>query len=380
MKRSARWIAALAALAFAFSTQDIAAKSLKAAVGFPKGNAVTQAVEAFADYVEENSDLRMRVFTMSLLSLKESGPGLRDGIADVAFILTAYFPAEYAETNLVANLSMMATSGERRPSPGMAMAGAVSEYVFSCPECQAEYKRQNQVYLGSAASPPYMMLCNSPLRTLDDLKGKRYRSGAANFSRWAEHFGGVAVSMPANDIYEAMGQGVVDCNMISATELSNLSLFDVTQYVVPAIPGGVFAGVATTNVNRDAWLDLSVEERQVMLKGAPHANSVGIWKYHVLAEENLALAAEKGIEVIDLPQDMLAASDDFVAQDITQVGREFTEAYGVDDAKTKIARFVGLLDKWKGLTEGLEDNPEALAQLYWDEIYSKVDAATYAME
>ena len=98
MKRSALWVAVISALGFAFFAQTVAAKSLKAAVGFPKGNAVNQAVEAFADYVEENSDLRMRVFSMSLLSLKESGPGLRDGIADVAFILTAYFPAEYAET------------------------------------------------------------------------------------------------------------------------------------------------------------------------------------------------------------------------------------------------------------------------------------------
>lgn len=380
MQRSALWMATIVFLGLALSTQGAAAKSLKAAVGLPKGNAVNQAVEAFADYVEEHSDLRVKVYSMSLLSLKETAPGLRDGIADIGFILTAYFPAEYAETNLVANLSMLATSGGVRPSPGMAMAGAVSEYVFSCPECQAEYKLQNQVYLGSAASPPYMMLCNTPLRTLDDLKGKRYRSGAANFSRWAEHFGGVAVSLPANDIYEAMSQGVVDCTIISATELSNLSLFDVTQYVVPAIPGGVFAGVATTNVNLDSWRELSVEERQVMLQGAPHANSFGIWKYHTLAEENLTIATENGIEIIESTDDIIAASDEFVSRDIAQVSREFTEAYGVEDAKVKIARFTGLLDKWKGLTEGLENDPDALAQVYWDEIYSKVDAATYAME
>ncbi len=379
MMRLVRWLAVFAAMCVAFSVQTAEAKRLKAAVGFPKGNAVNQAVEGFADYVEEHSDLRVRVFSMSLLSLKETAPGLRDGIADIGFVLTAYFPAEYAETNLVANLSMLATSGERKPSPGMAMAGAMSEYVFNCAECQTEYKVQKQVYLGSGASPSYMMLCNKPLRTIADLKGKRYRSGAANFSRWSEHFGGVAVSLPANDVYEAMGQGVVDCNMMSATELSNLSLFDVTKYIVPAIPGGVFAGVATTNVNLETWRDLSVEERQVMLKGAPRANSIVISRYHALANENLTTAAEKGIEVIAAPADVLAASDDFVNRDLDQVGREFTTAYGLDGVKAKIARFTGLLEKWKKLTEGLENDPEALAEVYWKEIYSKIDPKTYGM-
>lgn len=217
------------------ATSNASAKTLKAAVGLATSSAQYYAFEKFADYVEANSDLKVKVFSMSLLNLKETPPGVRDGIADMGFVLPPYYPAEYAENNLASNLSMLSTTGRQVESPGAAMAGATSEYTyFHCPECLAEYKKENQVYLGTGSSPTYIMLCSTPVRTLEELKGKKYRSGAANFGRWAEHFGGVKVSIPGNDIYEALGQGVIDCAMLSATELTNLSLFDLVKFVTPS--------------------------------------------------------------------------------------------------------------------------------------------------
>ena len=185
-----------------------AAKTLKAAVGLGPKSAQVFAYKLFAKYVEERTDLKIKVFSMSLLNLKETPPGLRDGVADIGFVLPPYFPAEYAETNLAANLTMLATTGTQVESPGTAMAGAMSEYIFfNCPECLAEYEKQNQVYLGSASSPTYIMLCTKPVRTMEELKGKKYRSGAANFGRWAEHFGGIKVSIPRKRHLRGHGTG-----------------------------------------------------------------------------------------------------------------------------------------------------------------------------
>ena len=43
------------------------------------------------------------------------------------------------------------------------------------------------------------------IHSLQDMKGKRFRSGAANFGRWAESVGGVAVSMPPHCYGEVNG-------------------------------------------------------------------------------------------------------------------------------------------------------------------------------
>lgn len=355
------------------------AETLNLAVGLGPNNSITKTMESFAAYVGENSDIDIKVFPLSLLNLKETPPGVRDGVADIGFILPPYYPAEYSETNLVANLGMLSTSGRKVGSPGAAVAGAMSEYIFNCPDCQEEYKSQNQIYLGSGTSSPYVMLCTSPIKTIEDLKGKKFRSGAANFSRWAEHFGGVAVSMPGNDQYEAMDQGVIDCTMAAATELSNYSLYDVTKAVTLSIPGGVFAGVATNNINIDIWQGFSDEEREVILKASARSAAELTYRYHSDSQKDLVAAPEKGIEVLEPTAEVIAASDAFVAADLGVIETQFAKDYGIENAGEKIAEFSALVEKWKELTADIGDDQEALAAVFWDEIFSKVDPATYGM-
>lgn len=372
--------AALALGITGFSPGETSARTLKDAVGFAPGSAQHYAHARLAEYMEENSDIKLKIFSMSLLNLKETPPGIRDGIADMGFVLPPYYPAEYSEFNLAANLSMLSTTGRQVESPGAAMAGATSEYTFfNCPECLTQFERENQVYLGTAASPTYIMLCTIPVRTLDDLKGKKFRSGAANFGRWAEHFGGIKVSIPGNDIYEAMGQGVIDCAMLSATELTNLSLFDLTKFITRRIPGGVYSGVATNNINLDTWRSLSLEQRTAFLKGSARAQADLTWKYYSDAKKNLEASPGKGIEVYEPDPEILKQSDEFVKGDLKVIAEQFRSDYDVDNTDAKIEKLVELTDKWKTLTEGIEDDPEALFQVYWEEIFSKLDPETYGM-
>lgn len=375
---SRRTVFAAAGAAMLAAAGAAQAETLKVAVGFPTGSAAVYALENFAKNVEATSDLKVKVFSLSLLNLKETPPGIRDGIADMGFVLPPYYPAEYAEINLAANLSMLATTGKQIPSPGTAMGAAMTEYVFlHCPECLTEQKRQNQVYLGTGTSPTYILHCTTPIRTMDDLKGKKYRSGAANFGRWAEAVGGTKVSVPGNDIYEAMAQGVVDCGMFSATELTNLQLFDVTKYITTKIPGGVFAGVATNSINRDVWADLNDAQREAIFKASARSSADVTWKYYADAKRNLNDAPGKGIEIIEPTAEMVKMSEDFVKSDLAVISQQFTNDYGLSNVDAKIAKISELIEKYKGLTDGMEDDAEALAQLYWDEIMSKVALSTY---
>ncbi|ANK82532.1 MAG: hypothetical protein TEF_18345 [Rhizobiales bacterium NRL2] len=381
MKHIRSMIMAAAGAAMLGGAATAQAQDLKIAVGFPPGSAAFYALDNLAKNIEANSDMKAKVFALSLLNLKETPPGIRDGIADMGFVLPPYYPAEYAETNLAANLSMLATTGEQIESPGTAMGAAMTEYVFlHCPECLTEHKRMNQVYLGTGTSPTYILHCTTPIRTMADLKNKKYRSGAANFGRWAEAVGGTKVSVPGNDIYEAMAQGVVDCGMFSATELTNLQLFDVTKYITTKIPGGVFAGVATNNINRDVWADLTPEQREVIFKASARSNADVTWKYYADAKRNLNDAPDKGIEIIEPTEEMVKFSNEFVESDLKVIAEQFTNDYGVDNAQAKIEKVAELVDKYKKLTKDMADDPEALAQLYWDEIMSKVDLTTYGLD
>ncbi|UOM35025.1 C4-dicarboxylate TRAP transporter substrate-binding protein [Acuticoccus sp. I52.16.1] len=368
----------LAALLAATALGTAEAQTLRYASGFPPGGPVNEGLKDFVQYVEDNSDMSVKLYELSLLDLKETPPGIRDGVADMGYVLMPYFPAEYAEANLAADLSMLSTTGEKGAAPAVAMAGALTEYaMLHCEDCQAQFAQENQVYLGSASTPDYVLLCGQPVRDVADLKGKTFRSGASNFGRWAEEFGGTKVSIPGNEIYEAMSQGVVDCTMISAPELINLQLIDVTKAITVGVPGGVFAGSGAASMNKDTWTSLSDEQRAFMLKAAAHAVATITLKYNDAANEALDASREKGIEVIEPSAELLQASADFVKKDVDVIAEEFVSTYGLDGVAEKIETISGLVTKWKELGKGLDTDRDAFAETLWNEVYSKVDASTY---
>ncbi|MFV0361457.1 C4-dicarboxylate TRAP transporter substrate-binding protein, partial [Tropicimonas sp.] len=320
----------------AAGTAAVQAQNLTYASGFVPGGPVNEGLKDFVADVAENSEMSVKLFEMSLLDLKETPAGIRDGLADMGYVLMPYFPAEFAEANLAADLSMLATSGTLGADAAITMAGALTEYaMLNCPDCQAQFARENQVYLGSASTPDYVLLCTAPVRSAEDLRGKTFRAGASNFGRWAEHFGGTKVSIPGNEIYEAMSQGVVDCTMISAPELLNLQLIDVTKFITTGVPGGVFAGSGAANINRDTWMRLSDDQRAFLLEAAArNAANVSI-RYNNAAKEALDASRERGIEVIEAPQELLDASNAFVAEDVKVVARQFADTYGLENVDEK---------------------------------------------
>lgn len=356
------------------------AQTLRIAVGFPPNSAPDAAIKRYAEYIEANSDMSAKVFALSLLDLKETPPGLRDGIADVGYVLQPYYPAEFAETNLAANLSMLVTTGTPVANHSAVAAGAMTEYVMTrCPGCVAEHANQNQVFTVGGASTAYILQCVTPIRSVEDLEGKRLRSGASNFGRWAEHFGATQVAIPANEIYEALGQGAIDCAMVSAPELTNLQLIEVVEHLTPGVPGGVFSGAGITNVNLDVWRELSAEQRKVMLEAAALASGETVVGYNELETANYEASRERGIEVIDTPQSLLDASAAFVEEDVKVIAEQFRDAYGLENVDEKIATFRETVERWKGLVGDFDGTAEEFADILWAEVYSKMDVGAYAV-
>jgi TRAP-type C4-dicarboxylate transport system substrate-binding protein len=356
------------------------AETLRYAVGFGPSSYPVQALYETNEFLKAEGEIDLKIFPLSLLNLKETPPGLRDGLAEAGYIITPYYPAEYAEMNVAAEMSMLTSVGQAAKSTGAVMAGVVTEYVMlHCPDCIEQHKRENQVFLGGMGTPEYVMLCTSPVRSIADLEGKRLRSSLAAMGRWAESFGATKVSIPANEIYEAMSQGVVDCTMISAPELVNLQLMDVTKYVTLGLPGGSFSGVGALNVNLDTWQDLTSAQRESLFRAAAFNSAKVTFNYYKGAQEALVQAEEQGIEIIAAPQDLKDATEAFVFEDIQVIKNNFSNDFGLENVEAKVQTIVELIAKWKAITDEIADSPEALQAAYEQEIFSKIDAETYFM-
>ena len=106
-----RAVLAAAAACTALNATALHAETLRYAIGFPPGGAVTDGIAEFNEKLQAETDMALKVYELSLLDLKETPPGVRDGLADAGYVLTPYYPAEFSESNLPANMSMLATVG-----------------------------------------------------------------------------------------------------------------------------------------------------------------------------------------------------------------------------------------------------------------------------
>jgi TRAP-type C4-dicarboxylate transport system substrate-binding protein len=371
--------ATLAAVAIA--GQAAAKERLNFAYGYPNTSAIGLAVDDFAAAVAErsNGEIDVTGFAMSLLSLPETSPGVRDGLADIGFVLPPYYPAEYStnlflhEMNLLINLVENPTGKEP-----LAFSGAMLEYTFNnCPECLAENKAQNQVYTGGGVTPLYNLLCKDvKVTTIEDLKGLRLRAGGAGFVRFAEAFGAQGVRLPVSEAYEALDQGIIDCAMLSAPELTNYNLHEVVTDITLAVPGGAFAGVSSANVNADRWKAMDDKGRDALLWGGSHMTADVTWNFYTDDSTAIEHARGKGINIHEADAELLAAVKDFARTDLDTVSTLFKKTYGVERSYEIAADFAPLLEKWNGLVTEI-DSSDALQQLFWNEVISKVDPATY---
>lgn len=370
-------------VAAAIAAPAVAKERLNFAYGYPNTSAIGKAVDDFANAVAERSgdELAVTGFAMSLLSLPEASPGVRDGLADVAFVLPPYYPAEYStnlflhELNLLINLVENPTGKEP-----LAFAGAMLEYTFNnCPECLEENKAQNQVYTGGGVTPLYNLLCKDvSVTSLADLEGLRLRAGGAGFVRFAEAFGAQGVRLPVSEAYEGLDQGIIDCAMLSAPELTNYNLHEVVTDITLAVPGGAFAGVSSANVNADRWKAMDDAGREALLWGGSHMTADVVWNFFTDDTAALEHARGKGINFHDADPELLAAVKEFSKSDLDTVATLFKDTYNVTRAYEIAAEFAPIFERWNGLVQDI-DSADALQQLYWNEVISKVDPSTYGM-
>lgn len=360
---------AVAALVLLASAGMAEAKTLKIVTGDGPQHDGTKAMATWAESLPEHSggDVSGRVFPQTLVAVREIPGALRDGVADLGLIVHPYHPAEFPEANFIADFSLFADNNA-------AAAGAATEYILTCGECMAEMKKQGTVYLGNIANAPYSLITKSPVRTLADFQNLKVRSGGEAWGRWIEALGGVKVQLPAAEAYQALSQGMLDAHTHSIGSLVDQSLSDVAKHVTD-IPVGVYFG-ASMNFSRRNWEGLTDAQRQAVFDRAPYLLSQYVSNLIVARDAVRSRLDSLGVTLEEPADDLLEANRNFLAADQTTIVDQAKSIYGVDNAAEKAERFLALVAKWKGLAEGMGDDPAALGDLYKAEIFDKITVAT----
>jgi hypothetical protein len=380
--RSRGALSATAAAALALMVGSAQAADFTYAIGYAPGSGPALAAESLAKRSTEYGGPDIQVFAMSLLNIKETPPGVKDRIVDLGFNAHGLFRAEYPNANLPAEFGVRATNAT--PASNVlwgpaAMAGAITEYIMlHCPECSEEFAREGQVYLSGQSSASYGLHCSQDITTLEQLKGKQVRTPSGYWATWVEEMGAVSVFMSANEAFSALSQGVVDCVVFQPSDLLTTRLIDVVKSTTLGVPQGVYSAAAVASINTDAWKELSAGEREGLLKAAAYMNAEMTFLQASQTAEALEEEKARGIPVLEAAPDLKEATNAFVAGLRQSVVEEYMTQYQLQDIETKIDTIYGLIDKWVGLTENVEDT-EDLYQLYLSEIVSQIDPEAYGL-
>ncbi|MCX5908235.1 MAG: C4-dicarboxylate TRAP transporter substrate-binding protein, partial [Deltaproteobacteria bacterium] len=114
------------------------------------------------------------------------------------------------------------------------------------PILNKQWDKYNQVYLGSTGVDNYHLFTTFPIKTLDDLKGKRLGT-PGTVANFLQGTGAVAVSSPIPEFYNSIKTGVYQGVVTFFSAAGPNKLIEVTPYVTLVGIGAHYIGGFTIN-------------------------------------------------------------------------------------------------------------------------------------
>lgn len=310
-----------------------------------------------------------------LLGGRQSLSGTADGVAQVAYHAGTYTPAALPITNVVSELAFLSENF-------YALAAAKTIMGFNHPLLLEEYDKNGVVWGGGYGTPIYYLICNTPISSLEDLKGKRIRMPGGIWDRWGTAMAAISVNVPSSEIYTGLDRGTLDCGVNPLDSLLSRSYWDVAKYI-PNIPLGSYYSGPMWAYNKDFWRNRTEEQRKILLEeaGAAFIRSAILYLNNTEAASKQGVA-EHGVQFLEPDEELQQAHERFIEEDAAALVQNAQDAYGVteEQAVDLIDTFTQLVHEWEERLEGVDwKDQETLTKIFVDEIYSKVDVSKHGM-
>ncbi|MCL4744098.1 MAG: C4-dicarboxylate TRAP transporter substrate-binding protein [Burkholderiaceae bacterium] len=178
----------------------------------------------------------------TLIKLGAESKGIADGVADVGFVGTIFEAARFP----MQNVSYFTPFGSDNIAT---VTGIVADLQARIPAMGDAWTKNGLVYLGGAALDSYHIWTNFPIRSVDDLKGKKI-SAPGPAANWIRDTGAVAVAGSLNTYYEDIKSGVSNGAIVFSTGAWGAKLHEVAPHITKVNFGAMYAGGIAINKRR----------------------------------------------------------------------------------------------------------------------------------
>jgi TRAP-type C4-dicarboxylate transport system substrate-binding protein len=174
----------------------------------------------------------------------------------------------------------------------------LNELNRTVPAMQDAWTAQNVHFLGASALDTYQLMTNFPVRTVEDLRGRKILAPGPS-AAWLEGTGAVAVDGSLTTYYQQIQTGVADGVITILTGAAPNRLHEVAPYITLVGLGSQVTGAL--GINLDTWNRLPEEVRAILDELGPeysHAVADDISKRY---DASLARMQKEGAIVAELP-------------------------------------------------------------------------------
>lgn len=278
----------------------------------------------WAKWVEEATEGRVKVN----IERTSSNPGqlfqmVEDGVADAAFSFHGFVPGRFALQEIV-----------ELPGLGVnAEAASVAHWRINETYLKAAGEHEGLEVIALFTHGPGVMQTNFPVKSLDDLKGKKIRIGGGVQAQIGERLGVTSVAAPGNKVYELLQQGVTDGVFMPMSEQKAQRLVEVAPYI-NILPSGMYMGSFVMFMNPDFLDSLEAKDREAILAvSGEKLSAMAGREWDKADQEALEYALKQGAKITQLEPkdemnvDYLARVEGLDAQWVDRVAHRKIDAH-----------------------------------------------------
>jgi tripartite ATP-independent transporter DctP family solute receptor len=134
----------------------------------------------------------------------------------------------------------------------------------------------------------------TPLKTMEDWKGKKVRSYTELASHTIKALGGAPAFMGGGEVYMALQRGTVDAAISTLSSFYDRKYYEVTKYLtVPSTPGPIYGGV----INLKKWESLPADVKEIIKAAGKDTQDFGRKEVKKMDAESIDLLKQKGMEI-----------------------------------------------------------------------------------
>lgn len=265
-----------------------AGETLRISLQLPMKSHLGQNLLLFKEEVEKNSDMTVEIYdSAQLFKDKEVPEAVASGQIEMGVASLTRFVGEIPAVDVFYQPFVLNTEEKVRKAvaPGSAVRAPLDQAMLETGARPLWWQAYGGVILLSNGEP---------LKSPEQIKGKKVRVFGKTLGTWIEVLGGAPTLISGSEQFLAYQRGTVDIGMTGVSGVKSRSLWDVMDTITVTNNADIEFIVL---VNEDFWQGLSDEQRKVITAAALKAEDDVRNRMSTIEAEAYKAAEEHGMTV-----------------------------------------------------------------------------------